>query len=71
MKATVDVKSRKEADLLRLALEDPATRASAIVLGALLPLTPRERERVKLFVEDRLAEDGQPETDKSKIETKT
>lgn len=57
MKATIDVKDRAEADRVRTALADPETRALVNVLGALLPLSERERKRALTFVADKLAED--------------
>lgn len=62
MKATIDVESRKEADLIKTALDDPTTRAIVQILGALLPLSPRARTRVMQFVTDRLDEEKQSET---------
>lgn len=57
MKATIEVKDRKEADLIKAALDDPTTRAFVQVVGALLPLSPRARQRVMAFVTDKLDED--------------
>jgi hypothetical protein len=57
MKATIEVKDRKEADLIKTALDDPATRAFVQVVGALLPLSPRARQRVMNFVTDKLNEE--------------
>jgi hypothetical protein len=57
MKTTIEVKDRKEADLIKIALDDPTTRAFVQVVGALLPLTPRERARVMNFVSDKVDED--------------
>lgn len=57
MKATIDVESRKEADLIKTALDDPQTRAFVQVVGALLPLSERARARVMQFVSDKLEED--------------
>jgi hypothetical protein len=56
MKATIEVESRREADMIRTGLDDPAIRAFVIVAGALLPLSPRSRERVLTFVKDQLDE---------------
>lgn len=61
MKATIEVKDRKEADLIKTALDDPATRAFVQIVGALLPLSERARTRVLTFVNDRLAEDEELE----------
>lgn len=57
MKATINVESKKEADLIKTALDDPTTRAFVQVVGALLPLSPRARQRVMDFVTDKLAEE--------------
>jgi len=59
MKATIEVKDRKEVDLIKTALDDPKTRAFVQVVGALLPLTPRARKRVLEFVADKIAEDAE------------
>jgi hypothetical protein len=57
MKATVDVKDRREAEAVRNGLEDPAVRAFVIITGALATLTPRARDRTMQYVTDKLAED--------------
>jgi len=57
MKTTIEVSDRKEADLIKTALDDPTTRAFVQVVGALLPLTARERARVMNFVSDKVDED--------------
>ena len=58
MKATIEAKDRREATLLQSAMEDPAVRAFALVMGALLQLpTDRARERVLTYVRDKLDED--------------
>ena len=57
MKATVEVKDRREAEALRTGLDDPAVRAFVMVAGLLLPLTPRSRARVMSYVADKLDED--------------
>lgn len=56
MKASIEVESRKEADLIKTALDDPTTRAFVQVVGALLPLSQRARARVLGFVKDELDE---------------
>jgi len=56
MKTTIDVESRREADLIKTALNDPITRAFVQVMGALLPLSHRDQIRVLNFVSDKLAE---------------
>lgn len=57
MKATIEVRDRKEADAIRAGLEDPMTRAMVTIIGVLLPLTPRARTRVMSYVTDKLDED--------------
>jgi len=53
MKATVEVKDRKEADYIRSALDDPVMRAQVVVLGALRKLpSDRSRKRVLQYVAD-------------------
>lgn len=58
MRASIEVKSRDEAEQIARALEDPATRALVITIGALLSLrTHAERRRVLQWVTDRLEEE--------------
>jgi hypothetical protein len=58
MKARIDVKNRKEAELIQRALADPQVRAFVKVMGTLLALpSDRSRERVLRFIDDKLAED--------------
>jgi hypothetical protein len=53
MKANIEVDNRKEADAIRTGLEDPATRAFVIVMGALSTLpSDRARKRVLQYVAD-------------------
>jgi len=62
MKATIDVASRKEAELIRAGLNDPATMAFVQVMGALLALpTNRARARVLNYVADKFDEEAGPE----------
>jgi hypothetical protein len=57
MKATIEVKDRKEVEHIRAALDDPATRAFVVVMGALSLLpSNRARRRVLTFVADYFAE---------------
>ena len=57
MKASIDVASRREAELIRAGLEDPATRAFVKVVAVLQQLpTNRSRARVLHWVADNLAE---------------
>lgn len=53
MKATIEVKDRKEADNIRAGLEDPAVRAFVTIVGVLstLPNT-RAQARVMTYVRD-------------------
>lgn len=62
MKATVEVKDRREAEAVRVGLEDPAVRAFVIIMGVLLPLTSRQRARVMQYVTDKLDEDTETAT---------
>ncbi len=57
MKVAIDVKDRREGELVRQALADPSTRAFVNIMGALLPLTARERKRVLAFATDKLDEE--------------
>jgi hypothetical protein len=53
MKATIEVKDRKEADYIRAALDDPVMRAQVVILGALTKLpSDRARKRVLQYVMD-------------------
>jgi hypothetical protein len=61
MKANIEVDNRKEADAIRTGLEDPATRAFVIVMGALSTLpSDRARKRVLEFVADYFDENPGP-----------
>lgn len=57
MKKTIDVKDRNEGNAIALALEDPTTRAMVTMVGYLLPLSPKQRERVLAFVADKLSDE--------------
>ena len=60
MKATIEVASKTEGELLRRGLEDPTTRALVAVLGALADLpSDRARKRVLMHVEDYFAEQNE------------
>jgi hypothetical protein len=60
MKANIDVKDRREADAIKLALEDSAVRAFVVVMGTLKGLpTDRARKRVLQYVHDRLEEESE------------
>jgi hypothetical protein len=62
MKANIDVKDRREADAIKLALEDSAVRAFVVVMGTLKSLpTDRARRRVLQYVHDRLEEESELE----------
>jgi hypothetical protein len=53
MKATIEVKDRKEAGYIRAALDDPAMRAQVVMVGALSSLpSDRARKRVLQYVID-------------------
>jgi len=57
MKTKIEVKDRKEGDLIRVGLEDPETRALVKVMGALHKLpTDRARVRTLRFVSDMIDE---------------
>lgn len=59
MKATIEVADRKEAELIRVGLDDPVTRALVKVMGALTPLEKRSQKRVMDFVADCVAEEAE------------
>lgn len=57
MKTSIEVKDRREGDLIRAALGDHEVRAFVLVCGALSQLpTDRARGRVLRFVADTLEE---------------
>lgn len=57
MKATIEVKDRKEGENIRAGLEDPAVRAFVVIMGVLKALpTDRSRARVLNYVNDLLNE---------------
>lgn len=57
MKATIDVRDRAEADRVKTAMSDETTRAVMSVMGALMPLSIRDRRRVLAFVESGFGDD--------------
>jgi hypothetical protein len=59
MKATIEVKDKKEAEAIRVGLVDPSVRAFVVILGVLNALTPRARTRVMSYVKDRLEEEAE------------
>jgi hypothetical protein len=60
VKATIEVKDRKEADAIRVGLADPVMRAQVVILGTLSQLpSDRARTRVLAFVQDSLNEQQQ------------
>jgi len=57
MKVAVDAQNRQEADAIRTAMSDPATRAMVIITGVLMQLpSDRARLRVLAHVKDCLDE---------------
>jgi hypothetical protein len=57
MKASIEVENRNEAKAITTGLEDPATRAFVVVMGALAALpSDRARKRVLQYVTDYLDE---------------
>lgn len=61
MKASIEVKDRKEAEDIRNGLADPAARAFVVVMGVLLALpSMRARVRVLNYVTDLLNERDTP-----------
>jgi hypothetical protein len=59
MKATFEVKDRKEADAIRAGLEDPVVRAQVVILGTLKQLpSVKAQVRVLTFVKEMLDEQG-------------
>jgi hypothetical protein len=58
MKATIEVKDKKEAEAIRSGLVDPSVRAFVVILGVLNTLTPRQQARVMTYVQDRLQDEA-------------
>ncbi|HMF27591.1 MAG TPA: hypothetical protein VKE42_02400 [Candidatus Cybelea sp.] len=53
MKATIEVKDRKEADAIRIGLDDPTIRAFVVMMGVLKELpSDRARKRVLQYIAD-------------------
>ena len=53
MKISIEAANKKEAELIKLAMDDAAVRAFVVVMGALLTLdSDRSRHRVMAFVKD-------------------
>lgn len=57
MKKTIDVKDRNEGNAIARALDDPTMRATVTTIGYLLPLSPKDRQRVLTFVADKLSDE--------------
>jgi hypothetical protein len=53
---TLDVKDAAEFEAIARALEDLEIRTFVLIVGTLLPFTPRERQRMMTFVADKLDE---------------
>jgi len=58
MKVSIDVKNRDEAASIRRALALPDVRAFVLIVGALVPCTPRGRARILKYVADKADEDA-------------
>jgi hypothetical protein len=58
MKATIQVNDKREAEAVRVGLEDPAVRAFVVIMGVMKSLpSKRAQARVMQYVTDRLDED--------------
>jgi len=57
VKATIEVKDRKEADAIRIALADPVVYASVVIIGLLKPFSKRAQTRILTYVTDKMDED--------------
>jgi len=61
VKATIEVKDRKEADAIRTGLDDPTVRAFVVMMGVLKELpSDRARVRVLRYVQDYFEENPAP-----------
>jgi hypothetical protein len=57
MKAAIEVKDRREAEHIRMGLEDPVMRAFVVIMGALAQLpTKRAKMRALNYVKDHFEE---------------
>jgi hypothetical protein len=54
--ARIEVEDRAERNAIETALSDPEVRAFVVVVGNLLPFSPRARARMLSFVGDSLAD---------------
>ena len=58
MKATIEVKDRREANLVKSGMEDETTKAIVLITGALRQLpSDRARARVMRYVQDCIEEE--------------
>ncbi len=59
MKAKIEfeVDSEQQAAAIERAMTDPEVRAFVIVVGALMPHTPRARSRMLAYVQDQIDEE--------------
>ena len=55
---TLDVKDAAEFEAIERALKDQEIRTFILIVGTLLPFTPRERQRVMTYVADKLDEEA-------------
>lgn len=63
-KRAIEVANKREAEMVRVAMGDPAARALVVMLGALLGLeSDRSRLRVMSYVKDYFAERDAREAD--------
>ena len=57
MRVSIEVRDRREGEVMRVGLDDPAVRAFVVIVGTLKPLSKRAQGRVLRYVMDRLEEE--------------
>ena len=66
MKATIEVRDRREADHIKAGLEDPVMRAFVIIMGVLNQLpSKRAKVRVLEYVRDKFEEEQEQKLEPS------
>jgi len=53
MKTTIDVENRREADAIKIGLDDPVMRAMVMVTGVLVSLSERDQAQVMGYISER------------------
>lgn len=53
-KITVEVESRQQAKAIQKAFENPSFKATAIIVGTMMPFSPRAQTRMMNFLVDKI-----------------